>query len=47
MYKHLLIATDESWLAQKAVDQGLGRAKAQDARTIAIMVTEPWTARFR
>jgi nucleotide-binding universal stress UspA family protein len=44
MYKHLLIATDGSELAQKAVDQGLALAKALDARATAITVTEPWTA---
>jgi nucleotide-binding universal stress UspA family protein len=44
MYKHLLIATDGSELAQKAVVQGLALAKALDARTTAITVTEPWTA---
>jgi nucleotide-binding universal stress UspA family protein len=44
MYKHLLIATDGSELAQKAIDQGLAIAKALDARATAITVTEPWTA---
>jgi nucleotide-binding universal stress UspA family protein len=44
MYKHLLIATDGSELAQKAVDQGLALAKALDARATAITATHPWTA---
>jgi nucleotide-binding universal stress UspA family protein len=44
MYKHLLIATDGSELAQKAVDQGLALAKALDAKTTTITVTQPWTA---
>ncbi len=44
MYKHILIATDGSELAQKAVDQGLALAKALDAAVTAVMVTEPWTA---
>jgi nucleotide-binding universal stress UspA family protein len=44
MYKHLLIATDGSELAQKAIDQGLALTKALDARATAITVTEPWTS---
>jgi nucleotide-binding universal stress UspA family protein len=43
-YKYLLIATDGSELAQKAVDRGLALAKALDATVTAIMVTEPWSA---
>ena len=44
MYKHVLIATDGSELAGKAVTQGLGLAKAIGARATVIMVTEPWAA---
>ncbi len=44
MYKHLLIATDGSELAAKAVAQGLGLAKSLNARATIVMVTEPWTA---
>jgi nucleotide-binding universal stress UspA family protein len=44
MYKHLLIATDGSELAQKAVDQGLGLAKALGAKVTAVTVSEPWAA---
>jgi nucleotide-binding universal stress UspA family protein len=42
MYKHLLIATDGSELAQKAVDNGLALAKALNAAATVITVTEPW-----
>ena len=42
MYKHLLIATDGSELAQKAVDQGLALAKKLGAAVTAVTVTEPW-----
>ena len=44
MYRHLLIATDGSELAMKAVRTGLGLAKALAARVSAVTVTEPWTA---
>lgn len=44
MYKNLLIATDGSELAQKAVDQGLRLAKALGANVTIITVTEPWTS---
>ncbi len=44
MYKHILIATDGSELAQKAVEQGLDIAKLMQAKVTAITVTEPWTA---
>ena len=44
MYKNILIATDGSELAQKAVQQGLALAKALGAKATAITVTEPWTA---
>jgi nucleotide-binding universal stress UspA family protein len=42
MYKHILIATDGSELAQKAVDQGLELAKMLGANVTAVTVTEPW-----
>lgn len=44
MYKHILIATDGSELAQKAVAQGLAIAKAIGAKVTAINVSEPWVA---
>ena len=44
MYKHILIATDGSELAEKAVKTGLSLAKALGARATAVTVTEPWTA---
>lgn len=44
MYKHFLIATDGSELAQKAVDQGLALARALGARVAAVHVTQPWTS---
>ena len=44
MYKHLLIATDGSEVAQKAVDQGFALAKALHAKATVITVTEPWEA---
>ncbi|HEY7644969.1 MAG TPA: universal stress protein [Hyphomicrobiales bacterium] len=44
MYKHLLIATDGSELAQKAVEQGLKLAEALKAKASIITVTEPWEA---
>jgi nucleotide-binding universal stress UspA family protein len=44
MYKHILIATDGSELAKKAVKTGLSLAKALGARATAVTVTEPWTA---
>ena len=44
MYRHLLIATDGSELARKAVEQGLALAKALDAKATAITVTESWVA---
>lgn len=40
MYKHILISTDGSDLAQKGVDQGLALAKALGARVTLITVTE-------
>ena len=44
MYKHILIATDGSELAGKAVVSGLALAKEVKAKVTAINVTEPWTA---
>src|SRR5688572_14982037 len=44
VYKHLLIATDGSELAGKAVAVGLELAKSLNARTTAVNVTEPWSA---
>ena len=44
MYKHILIATDGSDLAQKATSMGLTLAKALNARATAVTVTEPWDA---
>ena len=44
MYKHILIATDGSELASKAVAVGLELAKSLNARTTAVNVTEPWSA---
>jgi nucleotide-binding universal stress UspA family protein len=40
MYRHLLIATDGSELAEKAVAHALGLAKALDARATAVTVTD-------
>jgi nucleotide-binding universal stress UspA family protein len=42
MYKHLLIATDGSELAGKAVATGLNLAKALGAKVTAVTVTEAW-----
>jgi nucleotide-binding universal stress UspA family protein len=44
MYKHILIATDGSELAQKAESAGLTLAKALNAQATAVTVTEPWDA---
>ncbi len=44
MYKHILIATDGSELAHKAVEQGLTLAKTVGAKVTAVFVSEPWTA---
>jgi nucleotide-binding universal stress UspA family protein len=40
MYKHILISTDGSEVAQKGVDQGLLLAKTLGGRVTIIMVTE-------
>jgi nucleotide-binding universal stress UspA family protein len=44
MYKHILIATDGSDLAQRAELIGLTLAKALGAQVTAVTVTEPWDA---
>jgi nucleotide-binding universal stress UspA family protein len=44
MFKHILIATDGSEPASKAVAVGLDLAKRLNASTTAVNVTEPWSA---
>jgi nucleotide-binding universal stress UspA family protein len=44
MYKHILIATDGSELARRAVTAGLALAKALEVRVTVVTVTEPWSA---
>ena len=44
MYKHILIATDGSELAGRAVATGLTLASALKARVTAVTATEPWSA---
>jgi nucleotide-binding universal stress UspA family protein len=44
MYKHILIATDGSALAEKAVATGLALAKELHARATAVTVSVPWAA---
>ena len=46
MYKNILIATDGSALADKAVDSGIALAKALGASVVVLTATEPWTARI-
>ena len=46
MYRHVLIATDGSELAQKAVAEGLALAKELQATVTAVTVTEPVTRMF-
>lgn len=41
MYKHILIATDGSELAGKALDHGLSLTKAAGATATVVIVTEP------
>jgi nucleotide-binding universal stress UspA family protein len=43
MYKHILIATDGSELAAKAVHAGLELGKLLKAKVTAVTVIEPWT----
>lgn len=42
MYKHILITTDGSELAQKGVDHGLSLAKSLGAKVTVVTVTEPF-----
>ena len=42
MYRNILIATDGSALARKAVDHGLGLAKAVGAKVTALIVEAPF-----
>ena len=44
MYRHILIATDESELAEKAVKQGIALAKNLKAPVSVVTVTEKWSA---
>lgn len=44
MYKHILISTDGSEVAQKGLDQGLSLAKALGAEATIITVTERFPA---
>lgn len=44
MFRHILIATDGSELARKAVAQGLSIAKGLGAKVTIVNVTEPWVA---
>jgi nucleotide-binding universal stress UspA family protein len=43
MYKHILIATDGSELAAKAVTSGIELAKRLGAKLTAVTASEPWT----
>ena len=44
MYRQILVATDGSALANKAVDHGVNLAKAVGASIIFVTVTEVWSA---
>jgi nucleotide-binding universal stress UspA family protein len=44
MYKHILIATDGSELATRAVAHGVALAKALKAQVTIVTVTERWSA---
>jgi nucleotide-binding universal stress UspA family protein len=44
VFKHILIATDGSDLAERAASQGFELAKILGAGVTAVTVTEPWTA---
>jgi nucleotide-binding universal stress UspA family protein len=46
MYKHILIATDGSDLAARALAQGLSLAKALASQVTVVTVTEPWGAQM-
>ena len=43
MYRHILIATDGSELAGKAVNHGMALAKCLNIPVTAVTVTEPWS----
>lgn len=43
MYKHVLIATDGSDLADRGLDHGLGLAKALGATVTIVTVTDFWS----
>ena len=43
MFKHILIATDGSELAERAAARGLELAKLVKANVTVVSVTEPWT----
>ena len=47
MYRHILIATDGSELADKGVEQGFALAQALGARVTVLGVTEPLSWRVR
>lgn len=42
MFSTILIASDGSDLAEKAVEQGLALASALESTAVAVTVTEPW-----
>jgi nucleotide-binding universal stress UspA family protein len=42
MFKHLLIATDGSEIAAKAVRGGLELAKSLGARALVVTAADPW-----
>ena len=44
MYRHILIATDGSELARKAVAAGLALAKKLETKVTVVTATEPWSA---
>ena len=44
MFKHILIATDGSDLAERAAAHGLELARVLGAKVTAVTVTEPWAA---
>jgi nucleotide-binding universal stress UspA family protein len=44
MYKHILIATDGSELASRAVAHGIALAKEHEAPITVVTVTERWSA---
>ena len=44
MYKHILIATDGSELANRALTHGLALAKEVKAPVTLVTVTQPWSA---